>query len=337
MRYIKSKIAITMGDPSGIGPELCLRVMHCRQILSQCIPIFFGSYSVLDRLAKNLNFPLKNTLYRVKNIEAVPADIHKPVIIDCGDVSFTPASPSVEGGRVSFEAVLKAYDATLKRKTIAMVTSPINKKSWSMAGIKFKGHTDLFKSLSGSEKIYMMLYSSKISVCLVTTHIPVKKISETLSTKKIVDAITITNNMMKICGINKPLICVCGLNPHAGESGLLGKEEINIIIPAIEKAKSYGINVIGPLPPDTAFLPQNIRIIDAYIAMYHDQGLIPFKMLAFDKGVNVTLGLPIIRTSPDHGTAYDIAWKGRAKISSMIEAIRLALRLAKNKEDLTMV
>jgi 4-hydroxythreonine-4-phosphate dehydrogenase len=174
----------------------------------------------------------------------------------------------------------------------------------------------------------MMLASDALTVSLVTTHTALAAVPRLLTPERIVDVIRLTADAMRRLGRRSPRIVVCGLNPHGGEGGLFGREEITAIRPAVQRARRSGLNVEGPLPPDTAFLRERRRATDAYVAMYHDQGLIPFKMLAFDRGVNVTLGLPIVRTSPDHGTAFDIAWKGKASPNSMIQSVLLALRLA---------
>ena len=210
----------------------------------------------------------------------------------------------------------------------AIVTAPLHKEALRDAGVPFPGHTEMLAEHTSTRDYCMMLTSAEISVCLVTTHVALSVVPNALSTSRIVKVIELADAAMARLGRGRKQLTVCGLNPHAGEHGLFGDEEAQIIEPAIARARAAGFSVEGPLPPDTAFVPAQREKTDAYIVMYHDQGLIPFKMLSFDVGVNVTLGLPIVRTSVDHGTAFDIAWQGKASAVSMIEAIKVAVKLA---------
>jgi len=244
---------------------------------------------------------------------------------------FMPGEVSAATGAASYAYIEAAIRAALDGKVDAICTAPINKEALHAAGIEYPGHTEILADLTQAPRVCMMLTSDEITCSLVTAHVGLHEVPGLLTVPKILDAIELTALTMRKLRGHEPRLTICGLNPHAGEKGLFGRrEEEEIIAPAAELARSQGIVIDGPLPPDTAFLPDRRRETDAYICMYHDQGLIPLKMLAFETGVNVTLGLPIVRTSVDHGTAFDIAWRGRASAKSMFEAIKLAARLASN-------
>ena len=256
--------------------------------------------------------PIASQNIEVKNIEGIQA----------GKVNALT-------GQLSFDVVSRAIDDAIAGDIAAVVTGPIHKEAWNAAGIKYPGHTELFAARAGSGAFCMMMISPKISCSLVTCHVGLKDVASMLSTSRVLEVIRLTHNAIKNMRGRDPRLIVLGLNPHAGENGMFGdREEEQIIIPAINAAREQGIDVVGPLPPDTAFLPEKLAETDGHICMYHDQGLIPFKAIAFDTGVNVTLGLPIVRTSVDHGTALDIAWQGVAGTASMIAAITLAVQLA---------
>jgi len=242
-----------------------------------------------------------------------------------------PGSVSSESGRASLGYIESAVQNVLENKIDCIVTAPISKEAIHRAGSQFPGHTEMLAELSGSKEVAMMFEGDKFKVVLVTIHQALKKVPELLNEEKIYRIINLTNeSLIKYFGVIKPKIVVCGLNPHAGEAGAFGSEESDIIIPAINKARLNGMNIEGPLPPDTLFYYASKGRWDLVVSMYHDQGLIPFKMINFEKGVNVTLGLPFIRTSPDHGTAFDIAYKGTANPTSMIEAIKVAINMYQN-------
>jgi len=245
-------------------------------------------------------------------------------VIDSGVLdaaAVIPGSVQAVCGQAAYDYVVMATYAALEGVVNAVVTAPLNKEALQMAGIRYPGHTEIFASLTGSAHYCMMMASKDINVCLTTTHIA-------HSDERIFDVITLATDAMRRLGAPAPRVTVCGLNPHAGENGLFGDEESRLIMPAVLDARAAGIQVTNPLPPDTAFIDTIRKKTDVYIVMYHDQGLIPFKMLAFDTGVNITLGLPIVRTSVDHGTAFDLAWKGVASYKSMLAAIDTAVRLA---------
>ncbi len=234
--------------------------------------------------------------------------------------------------KAAVDYIKKAVSLAKEGEIDAITTAPVNKKGLQRAGFRFLGHTELLTHLTKTKNYAMMLMGGPLKVVLVTTHLPLSKVSSSLSKEKIYQTIRLAWDNMKYFGIRKPRIGVAGLNPHAGEEGLFGKEEKKFIIPAVKKAKKKGIKAEGPISPDTVFQRTLKGEFDCVVCMYHDQGLIPLKMLAFDKGVNITLGLPIIRTSVDHGTAYEIVGKGIANPTSLIEAIKLAVKLAKAKK-----
>jgi 4-phospho-D-threonate 3-dehydrogenase / 4-phospho-D-erythronate 3-dehydrogenase len=310
------RIAITMGDPAGIGPELCLRLLTSEHVRQVCSPLIFGDMGILQRVARKLGWPLPDDKF-VRDLGAIDADAVEPGIV------------SAKCGRAAYSYIVSAIDEAMAGKVDAIATGPIHKEALHAAGIPFPGHTEILAERTKSDRSCMMLTSEAITCSLVTVHVGYREVPALLTTERIIDTIDLTARAMHRMRGRKPRLLVCGLNPHAGEHGLFGSgEEERIIMPAIADARSRGIDVAGPLPPDTAFLPKYRQTTDAYICMYHDQGLIPLKALAFDEAVNVTLGLPIVRTSVDHGTAFDIAWRGIADVSSFIKAVELAVKLS---------
>jgi 4-hydroxythreonine-4-phosphate dehydrogenase len=251
-------------------------------------------------------------------------------VVDCGGLdseSVVCGEVQAECGAAAYEYIQRAIEAAQSAKTCAVVTGPIHKEALQLAGVPFHGHTEMLAALTDTSDYCMMMASEEINVCLVTTHAAISEVSGQITEDRILRVIELASAAVREKGGGEPHLTVCGLNPHAGEHGIFGDEEDIIIRPAVERARLDGYNVEGPLPSDTAFVPSCRDRTDAYIVMYHDQGLIPFKMLAFDSGVNVTLGLPIVRTSVDHGTAFDIAWQGMASPTSMIEAVKMAAAL----------
>jgi 4-hydroxythreonine-4-phosphate dehydrogenase len=338
MNEVKPLLAITMGDPAGVGPEICLKALHSQKVNQVCRPVIFGDADVLKAAAEatdqNFDFHVL-TLDAFENLE--PNQIEAPTLVDFSNIDredFQPSEISAKTGQASFEYIVKAIELANKGQIQGIVTAPINKYALSLAGINFPGHTEILEKFTESEDVCMLLTSEKISCALVTTHIGLHEVAGALTEEKILKVIELTDQAMgEILG-QRPKIGVLGLNPHCGESGLFGlNEESRIIEPAIKKAEQTGMNVEGPLAPDTAFVSSHLDTYDAFVCMYHDQGLIPLKMLAFDSAVNVTLGLPIIRTSVDHGTALDIAWKGIAKSSSLIQSICLASLMCRSRID----
>jgi 4-hydroxythreonine-4-phosphate dehydrogenase len=257
-------------------------------------------------------------------------------VVDCramDSVQLEPGLVQAACGRAAYAYVKGCAQGVIEGHVAAMATAPISKKALQLAGIDYPGHTEMLADLTGATRVCMMLASEDLIVSLVTIHMAFARVPGQLSADRILEVIELTVEAMHRLGKPWPRIAVCGLNPHAGEHGLFGREEEQAIRPAIEQACSRGLAVQGPLPPDTAFLPEKRATVDAYIVMYHDQGLIPFKMLAFDTGVNITLGLPIVRTSVDHGTAFDIAWQGTASPNSMIQAVLWAVDMSRESDD----
>ena len=323
-------IGITMGDPAGIGPELCLQAMQAPAVLEKCIPVVFGDSAVLERVASACNIKIKLKSISLADWNDNPT-INEAVVVNCGGIDASHIEPGKiqkDCGNAVYAYIKTAARAAMDGKILGMATAPIHKEALRLAGIALPGHTEILAELTGTKKFCMMMASDEINVSLATIHVGYAEVPGLLSTQRILEVIGLTAHALRHLGIRTPHITVCGLNPHGGENGLFGNEEQSIIEPAIADAQLNGLNIEGPLPPDTAFMPAIREKTDAYVVMYHDQGLIPFKMLAFDKGVNVSLGLPIVRTSVDHGTAFDIAWQGKASVNSMIESILWALKLA---------
>ena len=303
-------LIVTQGDPAGVGPELALELLNSP--LAQEIPLrVLGSSDLLARVADTLQIPFS-----------------KDAIIDLPlNSEITPGQISAEAGAHGFACLEAGLEATMAGDFSGVVTNPINKEAWHLAGKDYPGHTEYLVEKTQTSDHAMMLTSGEITCSLITTHVALHDVPDLLCEERILEVIRLTHQSMKAIRGREPRLAMPGLNPHAGEGGLFGREEIELLIPCLEKARAEGINIIGPLSPDTAFLPAFRENIDAYVCTYHDQGLIPLKTLSFDLGVNVTLGLPIVRTSVDHGTAFDIAWQGKASPTSLHEAVRLAARL----------
>lgn len=313
-------IGITLGDVAGVGPEVVLKAINCPKITQLCEPLIIGDYLILKKCAKamKLSIPSKCNILDLQLFRS------EKEIPSWGTVR-------KKSGVAAVEYIKKAVSLALEKKIDAIVTAPISKKAIQLAGFKYPGHTEFIARLTHTKEYAMMFVADKLKVILVTTHIELKKVAKVITLKKVYTAIKLAKIGGELFKIKNPKIAVLGLNPHAGENGLLGSEEKKKIAPAIELAKKEKINVFGPISADIAFWQAINRNFDIVIAMYHDQGLIPIKTLAFEKTVNITIGLPIIRTSPAHGTAFDIAGKGIANPSSMIEAIKIAVQLVKNQ------
>jgi len=334
------KLAVTMGDPGGVGPEIVIKALSSPEIRKQYVPVVIGDVSVIHDALTLLKLPLR--LRTIKSPEESRQDGGSISIIymppperpfEKGRSSDFPKrvyiknSPSAEGGRACASYIKKAVELALNKEVDGIVTAPISKEALKMAGFRWPGHTEMLADLTHTKDFAMMLVGGPLRVILVTIHTALKNVPGLITKQRIVKTIRLAAKACDMLRIKKPVIAVAGLNPHAGESGIFGDEEIKKIIPAVRAAIREGIPVSGPYPPDTVFHKAFKGEIDIIVCMYHDQGLIPLKMIAFDKGVNVTVGLPFIRTSPDHGTAFDIAWRGIADPSSMIEAIKLAVKL----------
>lgn len=316
MSKSKPKILLTIGDPAGIGPEIILKIFSRKSITSKFDLTVIGKRSVLDLYSKKLRLP------------KVPSD---KIIEINSEVNFTPGETNRSCGNIAGLAIKKAVELCLRKKFDAMVTLPISKYSLNLAGFKFDGHTEMLGELTKCIPL-MILFSDKLIVSLVTGHNSLKDTAKKISQNKIIDKVILTNNILvKDFNIKKPSIALLALNPHSGDGGVLGNEEMKIITPAINTLLSAGFNIEGPFPADGFFGNKSYKNFDVTIAMYHDQGLIPFKMMAYETGVNYTGNISIVRTSPDHGTAFDIAGKGKANISSTVNAIKLAAKIAKNR------
>jgi 4-hydroxythreonine-4-phosphate dehydrogenase len=327
------RIGLTMGDPAGVGPELCLAALQdIEENDGPCIPVVFGDATILQRVAAKLGLVLP--VLDVLSISDVQKrlTIEGPTLIDVKslvDPDFRPGTVSAATGDAAFSYLDHAIACAQAGTIDGIVTAPLHKEALAMAGHDFPGHTEILADRTGTDRYCMMLTSREITCSLVTTHIGLNEVCTSISTSKIVEVARLTCQAMGRMLGREPRLAICGLNPHAGENGLFGaNEERDIIQPAIAELAGEGIQAIGPLPADTAFIPAIRAKVDAYICMYHDQGLIPLKTLAFDEAVNVTLGLPFVRTSVDHGTALDIAWTGQVNTRSMLEAVLLAAKMS---------
>lgn len=308
-------IAITMGDPAGIGPEIALAAIADETVRQACKPVLIGSIPLLERVALVVDQPL-------------PTRIDEPELGTFNHAAVIPGTITPANGAASVACIDHAITGTLATRYDALVTAPIAKAALRAADINFPGHTELLSHRCGGVPVAMMLHDEALTVSLVTCHRALASVPKVITQKRIATVTRLTADALTDSLGRPAKLAVLGLNPHAGEGGLFGNEERAIIWPAIDDLRRAGYDVTGPLPPDTAFTKMNRKRYDGFVCMYHDQGLIPFKALAFDTGVNVTLGLPIIRTSVDHGTAFDIAWQGKAKHASMVSAILLAARMA---------
>jgi len=313
---VKVRLGISMGDPNGIGPEITLKAVQHFQGSSDLELIPIGDAALLKDQAKRLVIPLPGTVLS-------------------SSIPFPTASPgevSAEAGRASASWVDRGIQACLQQELHGLVTAPIHKEAWSRAGIPFPGHTELLAERCGTDRFGMMLMGKGLRVMLATRHIPLSQVPERVTESEIRLAVELLREGLPLLGIPSPRIAVCGLNPHAGDGGAIGDEEIEWIGPLIQTLQEEGAPVTGPHPADTVF-HQAVHqgAFDAVVALYHDQGLAPLKLWAFDEGVNLTLGLPIVRTSPDHGTAFGIAGKGIAKPDSLIAAIHAAADIARKE------
>jgi 4-hydroxythreonine-4-phosphate dehydrogenase len=342
-QIMKPVIGITMGDPSGIGPEIIVKSLSDPAIGAVCKPLVFADAGVMREAVKLCGSPLK-----IRPVAAVSDARFEPDSIDVYDLknvdlaSLEYGKISAAAGRAAFQSVRKVIDCALKGEIDATVTAPINKEAIHRAGHFFSGHTEIYAHFTDTKKYAMLLADDALRIIHVTTHVPLREACKQITTERILDVIALLHNACIRFGIARPAIGVAGLNPHAGDGGLFGNEEIEIIAPAIQSARARGYSVEGPVPPDTLFAKAMRGKYDGCVAMYHDQGHIPFKLAGFKwnnetqsmdsvKGVNITLGLPIIRTSVDHGTAFEIAGKGIASADAMSVAIRYAVAMVINK------
>jgi 4-hydroxythreonine-4-phosphate dehydrogenase len=327
----RPRIAITMGDPAGIGPEIIVKALPREDIYQVCRPFVLGDVGLLKRASEGVGPRSFHVMANPGDISGEPETIDVLPISDM-EGSVTPGKPTAEGGKAMVNYILRAVEMATTGQVAAMVTCPISKELMNQVGYGFEGHTELIAYLTHTKDYVMMLAGEKLRVALATIHCPLRDVADTISKERIVKTVSITCRALeRDFGIKGPRVAVAALNPHAGESGLFGREDIEIIKPAVEEARDSGLSVEGPLPADTVFYLALKGRFDAVVAMYHDQGLIPLKLLHFSDAVNLTLGLPIVRTSVDHGTAYDIAGKGIADPSSLIAAIQMATRIVETR------
>lgn len=328
------RIAISIGDYNGIGPEVILKTLQ--QIDTEGItPVILGSDEIIEQYLPALERPL--AYHSTGDIDGVVEDTVN--VLNClakGDIKIQPGTLSTESGRCAMKAVEAGVELCLSGRAEALVTAPISKEAVNRAGYAIPGHTEFLAEKTGTNDFIMMLVNNGLRVGLISTHIPLKDIVKWVSKKRIIRHASIMDkSLTNDFGFSVPKIAVLGMNPHAGDGGLIGDEEITIITPAIRELKKKGIHAEGPFPADGFFGNRSYSDYDGVLAMYHDQGLIPFKTLSFGAGVNFTAGLPIIRTSPDHGTAFDIAGQGKASPDSFRQAFDLAVDLARKRQKET--
>lgn len=329
----KVKIGISIGDVNGIGLEVILKTLAENKILDYCTPIVYGHTKVASFHRKSLH--MSDFAFNVIN-NADAANPRKANMINCWeeDVRIDLGQANETGGKYALLSLQKATDDLVSGAIDALVTAPINKNNIQSENFSFPGHTEYLQERSGSSDVLMFLISETLRVGVVTGHIPVKDVPKAISQEKIVHKLQLINeSLKKDFWIEKPKIAVLGLNPHASDNGLLGKEEQEVISPAIQEAFDKGIICFGPYPADGFFGNGTYKQFDAVLAMYHDQGLIPFKTIAFSTGVNYTAGLKFVRTSPDHGTGYDIAGKNQADPTSFMEAVFAAIHIVKHRRE----
>ncbi|MBI9074564.1 MAG: 4-hydroxythreonine-4-phosphate dehydrogenase PdxA [Desulfatibacillum sp.] len=329
-------IGITMGDPVGVGPEIIAKVLNKKEIYALCHPLVFGDVRVLERAAAIVG---ANLAFR--RADTPEAGLYNPGLVDVAPVSdldpdqLAPRTPCALTGDAMVKYITSAVDFAKENRIQAVTTGPIQKAAMHAAGYDYAGHTELLAQRTNTDRYVMMLAGDRLRVVLVTIHMAMTRVPAHVTREKIISTIEVTGQaLQERFGIARPRLAVAALNPHAGEEGAFGNEEKDIIIPAMEHFQGTDIQLDGPLPADTLFYHAQKGKWDAVVCMYHDQGLIPFKMIHFHDGVNTTLGLPIIRTSVDHGTAYDIAGTGKADPGSLEAAIRMAALQAQNRRDL---
>jgi 4-hydroxythreonine-4-phosphate dehydrogenase len=323
-------VGITMGDPAGVGPEVAVRAVAEREIYERCRPLVIGDLATVERTVAGIGLPLRTRLvgapaeaaYQLGVVDVLQATTDDLAGIEMGKVS-------AAAGKAAVQCVFKAVELALARQIDAIATAPLNKDAINQAGYHYPGHTEMLAELTKTTDYSLMLVAGKLRVIHVTTHVSMRQALDLLSKERVLRIIRLAHRTAKELGVTAPRVGVAGFNCHAGENGLFGTEEIEHITPAIEAARAEGIDATGPWPGDTVFFRAASRDeFDIVLAMYHDQGHIAVKMLGFEAGVNTTAGLPIIRTSVDHGTAFRRAGQWRANAGSMIEAIKLGADLA---------
>jgi 4-phospho-D-threonate 3-dehydrogenase / 4-phospho-D-erythronate 3-dehydrogenase len=333
MPTAKPIIGITMGDGAGVGPEIIMKALADKDIYTSCAPFVIGDAKLLERAGKIVDSTL-----RVRTIQSPAEAAFEYGMVDCVDLNLLPEDlpfghVSAEAGNAAFRYLERAIQLANEGQIDAICTAPLNKEALHKAGHIYPGHTEILAELTNTDNFSMMLSAPNLKVIHVTTHIGIIDAIKKINPERVYDVIKLAHDTLKKAGYEDPKIAVCGINPHAGENGLFGYgEEAEKIVPAVEKAQVEGVNVVGPLPADTLFFRAGRGDFDIVVAMYHDQGHGPIKVLGLEAGVNITVGLPIIRTSVDHGTAFDIAGKGIVNELSLKEALRQAVDLAPKRE-----
>jgi len=330
------RIVITMGDPAGIGPEVIVKALSDEQLNQSARFIIVGDHGLFIRACELASRTVKVPPLNSEPVTSFDDPAFRPDAINIMDAAPVPRSliwgkPSPEGGKAAAQAIEIATKMVLNGEADAMVTAPISKQALQMAGIPYAGHTEFLAALCGVTETRLMLVCDELKVVHATGHMSLRKAIDNLTTERIVRTVELSLPTMRLLGYEKPRIAIAALNPHAGEGGMFGDEDEQIVRPAVEKLRNEGHEVFGPIPADSVFWKARKGEFDLVVALYHDQGHIPVKVLAFDRGVNVTVGLPIIRTSPDHGVAFDIAWQNKAQATSMRAAIELAVRMASRR------
>jgi len=322
-------LAITIGDPAGIGPETTAKALARDEVWNCCRPLVVGDADMLAQAVTLVDAAL--TLHSVTGVADARFNPSAPDVLNLQNVdcaSLPRAEVSADAGRAAVDYVERAVELAQAGQVDGIVTGPINKAALQAAGIPYIGHTELLAALTGEQRVTTMLATPGLRVVHVTRHLPLREVAAHITHERVLETIRLTDVGMRELGVSDPRLAVAALNPHGGDDGLIGREEIDVIGPAVETARQEGIEVHGPIPADSVFFRAIRGEFDAVVAMYHDQGHIPIKTHGFERSVTVTLGLPIVRTSVDHGTAFDIAWQGVASEESLMEAIKLAAQMA---------
>lgn len=341
---MKPILAITMGDPAGIGPEIILQALAMEETYSKCRPLVVGDAGVMEFVARQQKSTLK--IHAIKEVEEAKFELGTVDVMDLHLIDmqlFEQGKVAIQCGNAAFQSVVTAIQLAMDGKVDATVTAPLNKEALNLAGHHFDGHTEIYATYTHTKKYAMLLADESLRVIHVSTHVPLRKACDLVKKERIIDVTELITDACRQFGIENPKIGIAGLNPHASDGGLFGDEERLEIEPAVEELKARGFNVEGPVPPDTLFAKAKCGKYDGCVAMYHDQGHIPFKVVGFNwdketgkmktaKGVNITLGLPIIRVSVDHGTAFDVAGKGVASPDAMLLSIDYATRMALSRK-----
>jgi len=325
-------IAITMGDPAGVGPEIAARALAREEVWECCRPLIVGDGQVLVQSVALVNAQL--IPHSIADVTEARFDPIAPDVLDLQNVdltAFKPGRVSPSAGRAAVEYVERAVELAQAGQVDGIATGPINKAALQAASVPYIGHTELLAALTDARQVTTMLATPGLRVVHVTRHVPLREVAAHITRARVLETIRLTDAGLQGMGIAGPRLAVAALNPHGGDDGLVGREEIEVIGPAVEAARAEGIDVHGPVPADSVFFRAIRGEFDAVVAMYHDQGHIPVKTYGFERSVTVTLGLPIVRTSVDHGTAFDIAWQGVASEESMVEAIQLASQLVRQR------